>query len=65
MDEQELSDNLWEMLQEFSVREIIEHLVDAMNEMGSQEDNPEAWARGAKSLERLAASKDFEDMVSW
>ena len=61
----DLAEELLEMLDDYSVKEILQRLVEAMAVVAPDEDNPEAWERGAKSLERLAASKDFEDMVSW
>lgn len=61
----ELAEELLEMLDDYSVKEILQRLVEAMAVAAPEEENPKAWERGAKSLERLAASKDFEDMVSW
>lgn len=60
-----LTDELIEMVEEYTVREILYRLVDAMEVIAPEEENPEAWERGARAIEKLAESKDFEEMVSW
>lgn len=59
------TDQFLALLEGYTVRDILLQLVEAMTEYGPEEEDPEAWERGAKALEKLAASKDFEDMISW
>lgn len=61
----ELAEQLAEIFDDYSTRQVLESLAEVVEDYAEGEENPRAWIRLAGEIKKLADSKTVEDTIAW